>query len=155
MADGTGFLWAGGSPGEPCPVNGGSGIHVHGLAWHPDGRSFAAAVVPDGSAPAGVASRVAIFDAKTLKELTSLATRGHQPFCCAFSPDGRLLAAGGGSTDRDADGIEKTRIAASCLVLKGEQVEATPGWVPRDDAVARVRKRPPDGREHSGRCCRK
>ena len=48
--------------------------------------------------------------------------------------------------------------AASGLVLKGEQVEATPGSdpsVPGDDAVARLRKRLPDGREHSDRCCRK
>src|ERR1017187_3160009 len=41
------------------------------------------------------------------------------------------------------------------LVLKGGQVEATPGWVPGDDAIARDRKRPPDGKGHSGRCCRK
>src|SRR5271157_4456562 len=43
----------------------------------------------------------------------------------------------------------------SSLVLKGGQVEASPGWAPGDDAVARDRKRPPDGKAHSGRCCRK
>jgi hypothetical protein len=49
----------------------GLGAHVHGLASHPDGRSFAAALAPDGSAPAGAVSRVAIFDAKRFKELIS------------------------------------------------------------------------------------
>jgi hypothetical protein len=64
--------------------------------------SLAEFLTPEGSAPAGVASRVAIFNAKMLNELTSLAKRDHQPCRCAFSPDGRVLAAGGGSTDRDA-----------------------------------------------------
>ena len=38
---------------------------------------------------------------------------------------------------------------------QGRKVEATPEWVPRDDAIARIRKRPPVGKGHSGRCCRK
>ena len=43
--------------------------------------------------------------------VTSLATRGHQPNCCAFGPDGRLLAAGAGGTDRGADESK-----ANCVV---------------------------------------
>jgi WD40 repeat protein len=78
----------------------GWGNHVHGLAWHPDGDVFAAAIAPDGAAPKGSKSRVAVFDASTGREMKSLLLDGHQPLCCTFSNDGRLVAAAGGSDDR-------------------------------------------------------
>ncbi len=44
--------------------------------------------------------------------------------------------------------------ARSCLILKGGLIEAIPESAPEDDGVAHDRKRRPDDRGHSGRCCR-
>jgi WD40 repeat protein len=78
----------------------GWGHHVRGLAWHPACTTFIAAIAPDGAAPEGSQSRVVVFDAPSGRELMSLFPDGHQLYCCAFSPDGRLIAAAGGGTDR-------------------------------------------------------
>jgi len=92
--------WAISKQRQEIEVDLGWGHHIQGLAWHPNGSIFAAAIVPDGAAPEGSTSRVALFDGSTGKEVRSQFPDSHQPLCCTFSPDGHLLAAAGGGTDR-------------------------------------------------------
>jgi WD40 repeat protein len=93
-------VWAIAKQRQEVEVDLGWGHHIQGLAWHPGGSTFAAAIAPDGAAPEGSKSRVALFDGATAAEMKSLFPEGHQPLCCTFSPDGRLLAAAGGGNDR-------------------------------------------------------
>src|SRR5262249_22816222 len=75
---------------------------VYGVAWHPDGQRFASTIYPDGASLASAKPCVLLWEAASGsgKELArfGIAPRGPscRPACCAFSPDGRLLAAGGG-----------------------------------------------------------
>jgi WD40 repeat protein len=103
LSGGAGGLiraWALARQRQEWEVDLGRGHHIQGLAWHPDCSIFAAAIAPDGAGPAGSTSRVTLFDGSTGRELWSVFPDGHQPLCCAFSPDGRLVAAAGGGTDR-------------------------------------------------------
>jgi WD40 repeat protein len=93
-------VWAIAKQRQEMEIDLGWGHHITGLTWHPDGSMFAASVAPDGAAPEGAKSRVTLFEGSTGKELSSLHPDGHQPLCCAFSPDGRLVAAAGGGDDR-------------------------------------------------------
>lgn len=99
----------------------GQGHHVQGLAWHPGGSTFAAAIAPDGAAPSGSKSRILIFDAANQRELGCLFPDGHQPLCCAFSPDGRLLAAAGGGNDRGA-----RESGANCVIHVWDSTSGQP-----------------------------
>jgi WD40 repeat protein len=92
--------WGTAKQRQEVEVDLGWGHHIQGLAWHPDGSIFAAAIAPDGAAPEGSKSRVTLFDGSTAAEVKSLFPDGHQPLCCAFSADGQLLAAAGGGNDR-------------------------------------------------------
>jgi WD40 repeat protein len=92
-------------------INLGLGHHVYGLAWHPDGKSFAAASAPDGLAERGAKSRVVIFAAATGKEIKTFFPDGHQPYCCAIGPEGRLVACAGGGTDRGGNDSK-----ANCVI---------------------------------------
>src|SRR5262245_37710512 len=98
--EGTIRVWAIAKRRQDSEIDLGWGHHIEGLAWHPDGSIVAAAIAPDGAAPKGSKSRVTLFDGSTGKEVTSLFPDGHQPLCCTFSPDGRILAAAGGGGGR-------------------------------------------------------
>jgi hypothetical protein len=76
------------------------GQRIQAVAWSPQGETFAAAIAPDGAAKEGSKSLLMIFES-TSKVLASLYPDGDQPFCCGFSPDGRLVAAAGGGDDDD------------------------------------------------------
>jgi WD40 repeat protein len=99
-AEGKLRMWTIANQSEVLEIDLGWGHHVQGLTWQPDGKHFVAAIAPDGAAAKGSKSRIAIFDASTCEEVASLFPDGHRPLCCSFSPDGELIAAAGGSTDR-------------------------------------------------------
>lgn len=98
-AEGKIRIWTIGEKRQDNEVDFGFGNHVYALTWSPDGKTFAAALAPDGAAPDDARSRVVVLDASRCTEVVSLYPDGHQPFCCTFSPDGRLIASAGGGTD--------------------------------------------------------
>ncbi len=100
-------LWRLPGPEQQSEIELGWGYHVTGLAWHPDETCFLAASAPDGAASEGSKSRVTIYNASSCREVISFSPDGHQPLCCGFSPDGGLVAAAGGATDR-GDSESKT-----------------------------------------------
>ena len=102
-AEGKIHAWTVANQRQHSEIDLGRGNHIQGLAWHPNGKTFAAAVAPDGTAPEGSKSRVVVLDGASGKELTALSTDGHKPLCCAFSRDGKLFAAAGGGTDRSRE----------------------------------------------------
>lgn len=73
---------------------------VHGVAWHPDGKRFACTISPDGASAGSAKPCVLFWEASSGKELArfGIVPRGPhcRPACCAFSPNGKLLAAAGG-----------------------------------------------------------
>lgn len=136
--------WAIAKQRQEFEVDLGWGHHIRGLAWHPDGSIFAAAIAPDGAAPEESRSRVAIFDGSTGKELRSFFLGGHKPLCCTFSPDGSLLAAAGGGTDRGgreskvncvvhvwdvATNIEVTRLSAHTGLVRDLEFAPDSVWL--------------------------
>ncbi|WLD10180.1 WD40 repeat domain-containing protein [Planctellipticum variicoloris] len=105
----------------------GVGRHIQGLDWSADGKHFAAAIAPDGLAPKEARSRVVVFKGSTCEEAHSLLMQGHQPLCCAFSPDGRLIAVGGGGTDRGGNETKKNCVIHLWDVASGEPLEDLAG----------------------------
>lgn len=105
----------------------GWGHRIYGLAWNPDGTTFAAAIAPDGAAPEGSRSRVTLFEGSTGKELKSFFPDGHQPLCCTFSPDGRIIAAAGGSDDRGRHESKANCVVHAWNTATGEKVAALSG----------------------------
>lgn len=103
-ADGVISAWDLTKQSRAFEVNLGWGHHVQGLAWHPGGDIFAAAIAPDGAASEESRSHLSLIAAKKGEEVGVLDSCGHQPFCCSFSPNGRYVAAAGGGTDADALG---------------------------------------------------
>jgi len=85
----------------------GLGNYIYSLDWRTDSKLVAAAIAPDGSAPKGATSRIVLLNPKTWKETQSLSPEGCQPYACAFSHDGALLAAAGGGTDRGGNESKK------------------------------------------------
>jgi WD40 repeat protein len=108
-AGGTIRIWDLAKRQEKSAIQIGMGCHIQALAHHPEGKRFAAAIELDGLADKGARSRVILFEKG--KEVLSLFTDGHQPYCCVFNRDGRLIAAAGGGTDRGANESK-----ANCLV---------------------------------------
>jgi WD40 repeat protein len=69
---------------------------IRALAFAPNGKLLAAASAeapPPGRAPRG---DVKLWDLTTGKEKASLSDHGGKPWCVAFSPNGKLVASGGG-----------------------------------------------------------
>lgn len=118
-------VWDVAKRSEKSCVELGLGQHVQGLDWHPEGKRFAAAIAPDGSAAKGSKSRVAIFEGT--KEVASLSTGGHQPQYCRFSSDGSLLAAAGGGTDRGGNDSKANCVIHVWEVESGNEIAAFTG----------------------------
>jgi WD40 repeat protein len=91
------------------------GERITALAWHPHGDSFLVASAPDGAAPRGARSSIRWYNASTYEMIRTFLPNGHQPLCCAFSPDAHLVVAAGGGTDRG--GAESK---ANCLIYVWE-----------------------------------
>ncbi len=119
--------WAIARQRQEVEIDLGWGHHIHGLAWHPDGSIFAAAIAPDGAAPEESKSRVTLFDGSTAKEVKSLFPDGHQPLCCSFSPDGRFLGAAGGGTDREGRESRANCVIHIWDVSSGQEVASLSG----------------------------
>lgn len=110
---------------ERSRVELGIGQHVQGLDWNPNGKSFAAAIAPDGLAAKGSKSRVAIFEGTD--EVASLSTSGHQPQYCRFNSDGSLLAAAGGGTDRGGNDSKANCVVHVWETASGNEIAAFAG----------------------------
>lgn len=118
-------LWNVAKKREEACIELGIGNHIHGLDWLPDSQRFAAAIAPDGQAAKGSTSKVIIFESD--REVASLATGGHQPYCCRFSSNGRLLAAAGGGTDRGGNESKANCVIHVWNVASGKEVATLPG----------------------------
>lgn len=104
----------------------GVGNHIKGLAWHPDGKRFLAAVAPDGAAD-GDSSRGVLFDAATGQQLNVFDTQKCQPFCCAISPDGAQIAIAGGGTDNEGSEKKKNCVIHFWETGSGHRLEQLKG----------------------------
>lgn len=71
-----------------------------GFDWDANGERFLVCSQPDGAAEAPARSAVSVRNAEDGAVLSTFYPGGHQPYCCAFSPDHRYVAAAGGRTDR-------------------------------------------------------
>ncbi len=107
-------------------VNLGRGQHIRALASHPKKDIFAAAIAPDGLAAEGSKSRIAIFSTSTGTEVKTIGIDAHQKRC-SFSPDGHLLAAAGGGTDRDALESEANYVIHVWDIESGDEVATLSG----------------------------
>jgi len=120
-------VWAIAKQRQENEIDLGWGHHVQGLAWHPDGGIFAAAIAPDGAAPQGSKSRVTLFEVSTGKEVKSLFLDGHQPLCCTFGPDGCFLAVAGGGNDRGGRESKANCVIHVWNVASGQEVAILSG----------------------------
>lgn len=118
-------LWNLAKKREDACIDLGIGYHIYGLDWLPDSQRFAAAVAPDGRAEKGTCSRVIVFESD--REVMAFATDGHQPRCCRFSADGRLLAAAGGGTDRGGGESKSNCVIHVWNVATGKEVATLAG----------------------------
>ena len=120
----------------------GWGHHVQGLAFHPDGERFVAAIALDGAAERGAKSRVLMYRASKGTLLATLIPDGHQPFCCTLSPDGQSVAAAGGGTDRGG-----SESKANCVIHVWDLDSATEtARLPGHSGLVRDLAFSPDGR---------
>ena len=105
----------------------GLGYHIRAIDWRKDGRFLALAISPDGRAPKEATSQISIRNARTGKLTQTFDLAGHDPFCCAYSPSGKLLAAAGGGTIRGGAESKKNCVIHLWDIKSGEPLESLAG----------------------------
>jgi hypothetical protein len=122
--DGTVRLWDP-DTGAQRAVLDATGYKVNCVAFSPDGRFLAAAENPaiDSPLPGGAGpGRIRLWDTATWKERAVLTGARGMVLCLAFSPDGRVLASGGGGWDRFGEVILwEVASGQECLTLHAHQ----------------------------------
>lgn len=113
MADGTGFLWAGGSPGEPCPVN------------VCDARGKAVLKLTAHKRP--------VLRARFLGD-GSVVSFSFDSHICRWTDDGRLVASNDCHLKHRADGFDVT--AAGDLAVVGDYRGEVTEWRTADGSRA-------------------
>ncbi len=73
------------------------GTDIRAVAVSPDGRYLASAGVDSLDVDVDAVGELVLWDFQTGKELAKLEGHKYQVRCVAFSPDGKVLASGGGS----------------------------------------------------------
>lgn len=105
----------------------GHALPVQALAFAPDGQTLASGEgqplsSKDGALPESSPGVIKLWDCATGKERSTLRGHAHGIYALAFSPDGRLLAAGGGRSNQAGEvklwdlGTHQER-----LTLRGEE----------------------------------
>lgn len=90
----------------------GTGNHIHGASWSPEGQHCVIACATDGAAAEDEVSRLLFLNAKDGKMKQSVEFGGPQPRCCAYSDNGNLVAVGFGRSDTGGNPTRK-----NCLVM--------------------------------------
>jgi WD40 repeat protein len=109
------------------------------VAFSPDGATLATVPVIRGFPPSQV---VKLWDTATRKEVRTLAWKQTGVHAVAFSPDGRLIAAGGWTVMLDGAFRKTTGIVRVCDVASGREALTLSGHGALIDALAFS----PDGR---------